>query len=86
MKQKLLTIVFIVLCGALIFLVLTTGGIISTYGKQEMLSPTYKGGIIIDISYRGVVMDKQYIIKHNNKIYKVRPYNIDEYNVGDTIK
>lgn len=86
MKQKLLTVVFIVLCGAMIFLILTAGGIISTYGKQQMLSPTYKGGIIMDINYRGVVMDKQYVIKHNNKIYKVRPYKIDDYSVGDTIK
>lgn len=79
-------IVIGVLVITLTMLILFMGGVITPYKKKQLLTPNYSGGIILEVNHRGLIMDKLYIIKLNDEIYKVRPYDIDNYYAGDTIK
>ena len=86
MKEVITKLIIGILLIVSFALVLLAGGIIFPCKKKQLLTPDYSGGIILEVNYRGLIQDKLYIIKLNNKIYKVRPYDIDKYYAGDTIK
>jgi hypothetical protein len=67
-----------------IFYLLLAVGLFSCTQKTE-INCKYQGGIIMQVDYLGLKMGKRYTIKHEGKLYKAFPYQIDDYRVGDTI-
>lgn len=53
--------------------------------RKEDINCIYNGAVILEVNYLGLVMTKQYVIKHNGVIKKVYPYRINQYKEGEII-